>query len=117
MEPKPFLKILGERIRTLRKAKKISQERLAELSSLHPTYISNMEQGKVNASIYSYYKVANALEIPLSELVNIPKVKVNTEYENELIAIISQLRSLDKKQQVIFLSALKGLLSGIEKSK
>ncbi|MFV1951069.1 MAG: helix-turn-helix domain-containing protein [Nitrospinota bacterium] len=49
--------ILGEKIRAIRKAKKISQETLAELSGLHPTYISDIERGKVNASVHTLQRL------------------------------------------------------------
>ncbi|MGA2151090.1 MAG: helix-turn-helix transcriptional regulator, partial [Geobacteraceae bacterium] len=45
MECGELLKLLGERIRTLRKGQEISQERLAELAGLHPVFISKIETG------------------------------------------------------------------------
>lgn len=115
MDSGKFLKILGKKIRTVRKAKKISQERLAELSGLHPTYISNIECGKVNASIYVYFMIANALEIPFPELVNIPSVEMDKKIEDEIAVMVSQLRTIGRKKQNIFLSAAKGLIARIEK--
>lgn len=117
MKSNKFLKNIGEKVRTLRKAKNISQEKLAELSGLHPTYISDIERGKVNASIYSFYMIASALEIPFSEIVNIPSIELNKKIENEIAVVLSQLRSLSKKEQTIFLSAAKGLISGISKNR
>ena len=46
-------KILGQRIRNHRTAKGLSQERLAELSGCHPTYIGQIERGEKNATIES----------------------------------------------------------------
>lgn len=116
MDTKAFLKTVGDRIRAVRKTKKISQEKLAELSGLHPTYISDIERGKVNASIYSFYLVTKALNIPLSDLVNIPSGKTDKRIEAEIAEMLSLFRSLDKKKQAIFLSASKGLISGIDKT-
>ena len=115
MDSKKFLKILGEKIRTVRKTKKISQERLAELSGLHPTYISNIERGKVNASIYSFYMVSNALGIPFSELISFPSGKVDKQIEAQIVEMLVLLRGFGKKKQTLLLSAIKGLISGIEK--
>lgn len=56
-----------------------------------------------------------ALDIPLSELVNIPSVEMDKKIENEIAVILGQLRALGKRKQFIFLSAAKGLISGIEK--
>lgn len=117
METAQLLKSLGDRVRTVRKAKKISQERLAELSGLHPTYISDIENGKVNASIYSYYMIARALGIPLSELLTIPESKDERKTENEIAEVLTFIRSLNRKRQAILLPAIKGLISGLKSAK
>lgn len=113
MDMKELLKIIGQRIKTIRKAKEISQERVAELAGLHPTYISNIEQGKVNASIYSYYMVANALKVPLSEIVDIPTKSKDRTLDSEIAAITGLVKELDRNRQAIFLSVAKGALNGI----
>jgi len=61
-------KILGRRIRNYRTAKGLSQEKLAELSSCHPTYIGQIERGEKNATVESVEKIATALSISLSKL-------------------------------------------------
>ncbi len=61
-------KILGQRIRNYRTAKGLSQEKLAELSGCHPTYIGQIERGEKNATVESIEKIAVALGIPLSKL-------------------------------------------------
>lgn len=115
MDSKAFLKIIGDRIRVIRKTKRISQEKLAELSGLHPTYISDIERGKVNASIYCFYRVATALDASFSELVYLPSGKIDKKVEKEFATLLSLIGNLNKKKQVIFLSAVKGLITGIEK--
>lgn len=114
MNSAQFRSAIGRKIRAARKARKVSQEKLAELAGLHPTYISDIENGKVNASIYSYYQVANALGIPLSELVSLPVGKTDRMVEERLVELISLMRGLSKKKQLLFLSAAKGLISGLE---
>lgn len=61
-------KILGQRIRNYRTAKGLSQEKLAELSGCHPTYIGQIERGEKNATIESIEKIAAALNVSLSKL-------------------------------------------------
>ena len=61
-------KILGQRIRNYRTAKGLSQERLAELSGCHPTYIGQLERGEKNATRESIEKIAIALNVSLSTL-------------------------------------------------
>ena len=61
-------KSLGQRIRNYRTAKGLSQEKLAELSGCHPTYIGQIERGEKNATIESIEKIAVALNVSLSKL-------------------------------------------------
>lgn len=61
-------KILGQRIRNYRTSKGLSQEKLAELSGCHPTYIGQIERGEKNATIESIAKISAALSISLSRL-------------------------------------------------
>ena len=61
-------KILGKRIRNYRTAIGLSQEKLAELSGCHHTYIGQIERGEKNATIESIQKIASALNISLSKL-------------------------------------------------
>ena len=61
-------KVLGQRIRNFRTAKGLSQEKLAELSGCHPTYIGQLERGEKNATIESIEKISIALDIPLSTM-------------------------------------------------
>ena len=61
-------KILGQRIRNHRTAKGLSQERLAERSGCHPTYIGQIERGEKNATIESIEKISLALNVSLSRL-------------------------------------------------
>ena len=71
-------KVLGQRIRNYRTAKGLSQEKLAELSGCHPTYIGQIERGEKNATIESIEKISAALKISLSKLFE----KIGTQ-ENE----------------------------------
>lgn len=61
-------KALGQRIRNYRTAKGLSQEKLAELSGTHPTYIGQIERAEKNATVESIQRIALALEVPLSRL-------------------------------------------------
>lgn len=60
--------IIGQRIRNYRIQKNLSQEQLSELANCHPTYIGQLERGEKNATLESIQKVAQALNIPLSQL-------------------------------------------------
>lgn len=58
----------GQRIRTLRNERGLSQEQLAELSGLDRTYISGIERGLRNVALRNIEALAKALEVPMSGL-------------------------------------------------
>lgn len=61
-------KSIGQRIRNYRTTLGLSQEKLAELSGCHPTYIGQLERGEKNATLESIEKIAAALNVSLSTL-------------------------------------------------
>ncbi len=65
---KNLAKIIGQRIRNYRTSQNLSQEKLAEMSGCHPTYIGQIERGEKNATIESIEKISSALKVPLSQL-------------------------------------------------
>lgn len=58
----------GNRIRTLRQARGLSQEAFADLCGLDRTYISGIERGVRNISLRNIEVLAKALNISLSDL-------------------------------------------------
>ena len=61
--------LIGQIIKKYRNNLKLSQEDLAFKANLDRTYISRLEQGKMNATIKSLTKIANALEINIFILI------------------------------------------------
>lgn len=63
-----YQKILGENVRSLRIECQLTQEQLAELCNLHRTYIGAIERGDRNVSLNNIVKVAQALNVTPSDL-------------------------------------------------
>lgn len=59
---------VGKRIREIREQKGISQKDLSFAADLDRSYIASVESGQRNISIVNLEKIANALEVTLSEL-------------------------------------------------
>ena len=58
-----ILKVFGTNVANFRKQKKLSQEKLAELSNLHRTYISGIECCRRNVTLEAVQQIADALGI------------------------------------------------------
>lgn len=71
LSKKEFTKKLAENIKRLRKAKNLSQEELAHRAGLYRTYIGHLENARYSPSAYVVYKIAKALHIRLSELIQL----------------------------------------------
>ena len=76
-------KVLGQRIRNFRTAKGWSQEKLAELSGCHHTYIGQIERGEKNATIESVEKISLALNISMAKLFE----KLGAQDETDTISV------------------------------
>lgn len=58
---------IGNRIRDLRSRTGLSQEKFAQKIGMDRTYFASVELGKRNISIVNIEKIANGLDVSLSE--------------------------------------------------
>lgn len=69
MKSKPSARrIFAENLRKARLAKGLSQEDLAELASLHRTYVGSVERAERNVSIDNMERLAAAMGVSLPSL-------------------------------------------------
>ena len=68
MKSEDVLRRFGQHLRKIRNNKNLSQEKLAHIADLDRTYISGVERGIRNISLINIYKLAKALDITASEL-------------------------------------------------
>ena len=87
-----LLRSVGERIRSIRKEQRISQEKLAERAGLHFTYIGGVERGERNIGLENLSRIATALGMEIRDLC--PAKDPKQDNMRELIAI---LKCKDKK--------------------
>src|ERR1700675_4652167 len=86
-------KFLGQRLRELRKHRGLSQERLGKRSSLSGKFIGEVERGDKSISIDSLYKVAVALEVPLTHLTDVRpgrRATVPSEEAQKIFGLVSR---------------------------
>ncbi|WP_083411992.1 helix-turn-helix domain-containing protein [Janthinobacterium sp. 1_2014MBL_MicDiv] len=62
--------IFGKNLRRTRRLKEVTQEELALRADLSRTYVSEVERGARNISIDNMFRLAEALGVPLRDLVD-----------------------------------------------
>jgi transcriptional regulator with XRE-family HTH domain len=67
-ESKSVSRVLGAVIRSLREKRGVSQEQFAEMTGHHRTYIGVLERGERTPNVVTLKRVATALEMKTSEL-------------------------------------------------
>ena len=63
-------KKFGAKLAYIRKTKKLSQMKLAELVDMNFNYIGQIERGEANVTIKTMKNIADALGVEVSELFN-----------------------------------------------
>jgi transcriptional regulator with XRE-family HTH domain len=64
------LKIIGRNIVFYRKKKALTQEYLCGLAQIDRSYLSEVENGKMNITIKSLVQIAEALDVKLTDLMD-----------------------------------------------
>jgi transcriptional regulator with XRE-family HTH domain len=65
-----FLKQLGKNVRSIRNAKGLSMETLANEAEIEYRQLGRIERGEVNTTITSLLKIADALKVDISNFFN-----------------------------------------------
>jgi transcriptional regulator with XRE-family HTH domain len=95
-------KAIGARIRNYRTQRGLSQERLAELSGCHHTYIGQIERGEKNATIESIEKISLALGVSLSKLFEKLSQDADTARNIPLLCYEFVSSKSEKEQELIY---------------
>jgi transcriptional regulator with XRE-family HTH domain len=70
LDSKHFLEAIGTRIRQRRESQGLTQAQLGERCELDRTFIGSVERGERNVSVLNLRKIAQALRVPLQELLS-----------------------------------------------
>ena len=98
--------LLGLKIKELRKQKKLTQEKLAEMLNLDAGYISKLEVGRNFPTIGTLEKIAKALDVELYELFQFSPSK-ELDFKSEITNIYD---CLNKEKQYTLYRVAKDLL-------
>ena len=89
-------KLLGKRIKEIRKLKNYTQEELAEIVNLETSSLSGIESGRFFPSLHVLDKLSQALNVELVEFFYFSTVNIPKNLDDEIIRIIASQSSQNK---------------------
>ena len=90
-------KLIGSRIKAVRKSRDITQEMLAEWLSYSTGYVSNMERGTTKISLNTLARIADLLDCDIGELVTGSSTGRKMYLEEEFGALLAKLSENEKR--------------------
>jgi transcriptional regulator with XRE-family HTH domain len=97
-------KTVGEKVRRLREKAGLTQEQLAEIADLHYSYVGHIERGTKNPSLKSLTKIADALGVPVAQLMGDSRREIQVDttdvLRRELLAL-TQGRSEQELRKIV----------------
>lgn len=100
--------ILGCNVRELRIRRGYSQEQLAELCDISPSFLGHIERGTRKMSLETLLALSNALRVTPNHL-----LREELEWNNDTLPLmLSELTFDDDQQQQRFYHAVRALIRG-----
>ena len=90
-------KLLGKRIKVLRKQANYTQEQLSEIINIDITTLSGIESGRHFPSLPTIEKIADTLKVDLQALFNFNHFKTIEDMKSEITTNLDNLTSDDIK--------------------
>ena len=94
------LKAVGQRIKSAREAKNLTQEELAALVNLSPTHVSVIERGLKVTKLDTFVTIANELDVSADTLLIDVVAHSVTGVTNELTEKIEKLPIKEQKKMI-----------------
>lgn len=98
------LKSIGARIQKTRKAKNLTQEQLAEMADLSPSYISAVERGVKTPKLETLIGLANILDASADDLLG---DVVNASIKSAANELSERIENLPKERQQVVLEVIR----------
>lgn len=103
-------KLIGNRIRIIRKKQSLTQEQLAELADISVVYVSKLEHGQRVPSLETLLEICNVLNCSMDDLLEDHLNVVNPATENQIDTLLANASSADRKFLAQLLTSLRSYL-------
>lgn len=104
-------KLIGLRVRSIRKLRKLTQAELAERTGLSVPYISHIENGIKQASLQAIVNIAEVLDCTADKLLYESQTDRNSIWHLELSEILSDCTVIEQQFLLEVLRAIKHCIS------
>ena len=104
-----LMKSIGRRIAEVRKAKGLTQERLAELVELEPTTVSRQETGHRAISLSTLARIAGVLGVGVGDLLDSVRPLPEPTLDADTEAILRLFNGLSSERKQIILKLVREL--------
>ena len=101
-------KLLGVRIKELRKTRGLSQEQLSGKIDIDPKHLSRIESGRSFPSLDTLEKLANALQVEIKDFFEFAHEAKNTRELKEIISNL--LKEVDDERLRLAVKVLRALV-------
>ena len=106
--------LIGNRIKTARKAKGLSQSELSELIDKSVGYMSYIETGSKKPSLETLIQIANALDVTIDELLSDNLAAASPVSNTQINQLLSDCSAFEKR---VILLSIKSIKEAIRISK
>lgn len=90
-------KLLGKRIKEIRKSFGYTQEQFSELIGIETSSLSGIESGRFFPSLHVLDKMSNVLNLPLVEFFNFFSVDIPANLDDEITAMVKMQNQSNKE--------------------
>ena len=99
-------KYIGNNILQYRKKKKLTREELAEKSNLSSNHIYELEMGNCIPTTITLIDICNALNISLSQIIDLKFINNNSEYADNFLVEFQKLTEKEKQSVITLIKFL-----------
>lgn len=99
---------IGSGIRSIRKAKRISQENLADVAGVSPSYMGEVERGVRNISVETLEKICDALGVLAIDIFRASGLQKESKHSEKAVALEKHMAfmTIRSKQEIELINKL-----------
>ncbi|WP_040951528.1 helix-turn-helix domain-containing protein [Gorillibacterium massiliense] len=112
--PDIVLRLVGLRIKEIRKAQSLSQEELGEKAGFHFSYIGSVERGEANITLKNLARISSSLNVSVAELLRYQESSdryINESKELHIAEIIEILMNQDDSELIKIRNIIKEVIN------